>query len=662
VGPTLLPTDAIRDYLRQLLDEGVQHPADSALRYGRGAATGAGSLLDLLSTWGRPMQGGSHIEDFLKENLPGLGESHMEGLGSVLGLPVGTTLTALAKGAPLLAALGAIKKVEGAGSVASDVTRAKRVVGTTGQYVGAPPGVDSPSAFRAVIDRYLKAIERGIPGRKFYEESSADVIARTGGDTQLADSVVGNLAVTSRKQSVGGNTAIGVRGHTQMMTGQPVQGVGLPGNAEDLAAQYAGGTGYLGHKREPFAEQLSVKWAPERVGRGVNDMHEAEIMGFPPDATLSATNHAFMDEVRDRAIKIANARKIGGFDDWGTGTAQAAAWTGNKIRRGEVKAGDAAKTYAYYLPRAEANATYETLPGLGIGHLPGSATAPFAEKQAFHDDPRGNWTNEHGRDLLYTKAGLLPGPDVAGVGRFGQEVNPATVARPVVAMDVGGADVASYSKDALNAVEAFRAYNDAQNAGAWHKIVGSKAPQYDIAGLEVPGMSEEVMKTLAPLIEQKGYGVASAPHGMSVMSFGDAPKGAAFAKDVRGFTKSQGLEKPEMGKMAPGRLAADYESLWQHPEGSGSVTRAMLENLEKSPEVAARLDDPAIRAAVGAKNERDLAFSQWGAPRDDVHLARKIFSEEGFEGLKKALAAGALLPAAVIAAFGLSSQEQTPQQ
>jgi hypothetical protein len=225
---------------------------------------------------------------------------------------------------------------------------------------------------------------------------------------------------------------------------------------------------------------------------------------------------------------------------------------------------------------------------------------------------------------------------------------------------VGGLEISPYSKDALDAVEAMRAYFDVQNAGAWHKGMSNAAqPAYNIAAVQFPGLSEDLMKKLAPVFEAKGFDIASGPKGVSVINFkGPEGGGEAFAKDVRSTLKKQFPEagKPEFGSLQSGYV--DYGDLWKQPQGSGEVTRSMLGFLDKSPLVAARLDDPAVRKVVGEKNVRDAAFPQWGAPRDDVTLARKIFSEEGVDGIRKALAAGALLPATAFLFLGGQPQDE----
>ena len=553
----------------------------------------------------------------------------------------------------------------------AEVGRVNRRIGTTGQYVGAPPGVNSPQALGAMVTNYAKGMEEGLPGRNFYTDSSKDIWARTGHDPVQADMLSQNLALLSRANNVGGNTSMSAKGHIQAMTGDPVATGRFPSSdSPPLQEMYdTGAAEYGGHKREPFATQLGVEWAPERVGRGVNDMHEAELMGYPSGVVGGATQHAFMDEVRARAIERANKAALGGFTDWGTGNAQAAAWTGNKIRRGDLQPGDVARSYADFLPLHEANATYEAVSSPTIGHLKELLTAPLEERQAYTRDPRGSWdTSPSGRDIGYTAAGMLPGETVPTTGRFGGDVSPASVARPVVGTQMQAARVlpdgtnvpkqrvmTPGSVKGMNAVEAARAYFDAQEAGAWHKVMpAANASQYSAVGLDFGRpFSTADMKAIAPLFEAKGYYLASAPNGITVLANDGTPMGQAFASDVRQIMKSnKGAftgAKTEFGRGESGYI--DYGQAAQSGK-PGAITNEMLKHVLTAPEVAAKLEgSPQYRSTVQARNARDVdaAAKGYGVSRVDYMRARDIFAKDGWAGLKKAAAAGTV-PAVLLSA------------
>jgi len=534
----------------------------------------------------------------------------------------------------------------------AEVTRANRRSNTSGQYVGAPPGVDSPQKLGAMVNDYVKGMTEGLPGRSFYTESSKDIFARTGQDMTESDLLAQNIAILSRANNVGGNTSMSAKAHIQASTGDPIRTGRFPSkDSPPLQEMYDARTAeYLGHKRDPFATQLGVEYAPERIGRGVNDMHEAELMGYPSGKVGGATQHAFMDEVRARAIAKANEMKLGGFSDWNTGNAQAAAWTGNKIRRGDLSPGDAAKSYATYFPLHEANATYEAVSSPVTGHLQGLLDAPFDARLKYTNDPLGTWnTSASGRDIGYTAAGMLPGQTAETVGRFKNSANPAFVARPVIGTETaadGQRLMTPGSSRAMTAVEAARAYFDVQEAGAWHKLMPAKsADNYSGASINFGRpFSQSDMEKVAPLFEKKGYYLASAPDGITVMANDGTPAGKLFADDVRSILKGN-KETFKDAKVDFGALKSNYIDYGDAYKSGvpGSVTNELMRHLEAAPKTAAMLEGNQLyRNTVLRRNERDAqaAKSGFGVSRADVMKAREIFAKYGWQGLKDAAKAG----------------------
>lgn len=588
------------------------------------------------------------------------------------GLPiVGGALKALGAGPKLAAGaesymgrMGMMPGVveRGTGAKASnareaEVGRVNRRIATTGQYVGAPPGVDSPQSLGAMVNNYLRGMEEGLPGRNFYTDSSKDIFSRTGNNITQSDLLAQNIATLSRANNVAGNTSMSAKAHIQAATGDPIRTGRFPSkDSPPLQTMYdAGQAEYLGHKRDPFATQLGVEYAPERVGRGVNDMHEAELMGYPSGKVGGATQHDFMDEVRARAIARANATQLGGFSDWNTGNAQAAAWTGNKIRRGDLSAGDAAKSYADYFPLHEANATYEAVSSPVTGHLQGLLDAPFAERLKFTQDPRGSWnTSAAGRDIGYTEAGMLPGETVETVGRFKDSANPAMVARPIVGTETsatGARVMTPGSQKSMTAVEAARAYFDAQEAGAWHKLMPAKdANAYTGSSIKFDrAFTQSDMEKIAPLFEQKGYYLASAPNGITVMANDATKTGKDFANEIKSIIKNNKNEFSNANATF-GTIESNYIDYGGAYRGGipGSVTKEMLKYLDTAPKTASMLENSqAYKNTVLARNARDAeaAKAGYGVSRTDIERARKIFSEQGWEGLRRAAAAGTV-PAA----------------
>lgn len=564
---------------------------------------------------------------------------------------------------------GITERAPRAASSAEDVALSKIRVGTTGQYVGLPEGIDTPAKYRGLVKRYANAMLEGLQGRNWYDDVSKMIWRRSGENVRIADMMSDNYAVLSQSNKVGGNASMSIREHVKGMTGDPLGYGRFPAQQSELEQIYRKGSGgYKGHKREPFAEQMAVEWAPERVGRGVNDMHEMELMGYS-NFTGSATRHAAMDRVRADAIEYANRVKLGGFDDWNTGNAQAAAWTANKIRRGDINPKDAAKHYGDYVDEFLANATHEATPGAVTGHLKGIVDAPFAVRQRFFNDPRSSWTNPRtGGDILYEEQGLMPAPTASTVGRYKDEVNPAFVARPAIATDVNTGELFPGTKNAINATEAFRAYADVQGAGAAHAF--GRAPKAEMrsgAWLPMSETTPESVMKIASEFEPKKYFTASNPQGITIMPTWENPlRGKELTADVGSILKGPNLRpmglKPQWGNLWSTYI--DYEPQWAL--GKGAVTKQMLEEVSKSPTAMAAMESSTkLPSYLLARNARDVeaAASGMGVAREDVLRAREIFANapagQRFEALRKAAEQG-IVPGVMLGGVSLGSMTQQP--
>lgn len=546
------------------------------------------------------------------------------------------------------------------------VGRSKTVVGTTGKSVGAPPGV-TPADEQAIIDRYKANMMTGVEGRTWYEDQSKDLIARSGGDIPMADELASNLGIVSARNSVGGNATGSAKAAVQNATGTPISGIGL-GKDKKLEDLFAGNEAYSGPKTDPFKDQLAIAYAPERQGRGVNDMHEAEAMGFAKGQSLSPQNHAWMDDIRDRAIAQANAEKLGGFSDWNTGNAQASNWVGKRINEGVVKPEDAGKIYAdYWKKDPEAFATFEGQTGNapGLNHLPESLNKSNDELEAALG---GAWRNAYGGDILHTRAGFYPNPTQPAWGRYQGQSVPAEASTPFLAREKGGGDIIEPQQEALRTIEAVRAPFSAQNAGAVHWITDSKAPERTGAMISLPPeqRTSDMMKLLGDKFEGMGYDVASNPEGMTVAQFpgneAAPPLGTTMAKAIAQALQEQGITGASARYGKAGSQYVDYSDLWGAP-GKSPVTNAMLDQLDKTPLTRDALEHQDVRDAVGALNPRDQTLSEsgWGPLNEKLMHLRDVFAKEGWAGVRREAAAGTV-PAAMLMDPSIRAQITMQQQ
>lgn len=555
--------------------------------------------------------------------------------------------------------------------IGAGVGKSKRRVGTTGRYVGAPAGVNSPQALARMRQNYIDTVERGVDGADWYDDSSAwiqQVVPEGMIPQHLADA----LSVTSSGTGVDPNLGFVIKAANQNAAGMPVSTGRFPSSQSPQVEQaLRGQEDLLGPKREPFAANLSVGWDPNIQSRSVHDIWDGRAFGYtdkngkPWSAGFSPQQHAFMDEEMDVIIPRLNERAIGGRTDWAPHNAQAAAWTGQKIAAGSIAPEDAAKHFGSFSPKYVASATHEQAPAAGIGHMEGLLDLPYEERLAYQMDPRSSWVNDRGQDRIYSSLGMLTEPSNRMVGAYtpsggALEINPGEVARPLVQMeDAGGKMISPRDRQLLDIGESSRAFIDAQNAGAWHKVVpGAKAGQQDSLFVSLDQNPDpETMAALSDLATRNGMFAVDTGQGISLINdpfseIGAKRTGASLGKELKKGPLASELRELvgdapiERAKIDTGYL--DYEDAWRAGPGSGQATERFLGMLDQNEAVMRRLE-PVLREKAAANMARDADMGALFQPREDIQNARKILAEQGIEGLRKALRSGAVLPAAASA-------------
>jgi hypothetical protein len=559
------------------------------------------------------------------------------------------------------------------------VGRSKERVGTTGKYVGGPSQVTSPKALKKMRKEYIDSIVTGVEGADWYDDSSK-WIQNVSGDLTTKGGVADTIAISSQGTGVDSNLGFAVKGINQRATGEPVKTGRFPGNQSPLIEQSLNNQSLpLGPKRQPFADNLTTEWNPERAVNGVHDIWQGRAFGYthpngkPWDAGFSPQQHAFMDNEMAVAVDFLNENKVGGRTDWSPKNAQAAAWTGIQIKSGVLDPADAAMHYGSFSPKYIANATSEQAPGANTGQLEGLLDLPYAERERFQN--AAPWTNSSGQDQIYTSGGLLTEPSNPMVGAYTPtggvlEINPGEVARPLVQSTDGVVNASG--RAALDIGESSRAYIDTQNAGAWNKVIpDSQTSVGERTSLIIPmstNPTPEQMSRASEIASNNGFFAVDTGDSINFINaqakkgeVGFERTGASLGKELKGDLGVQ--LKAEFG--TPGKRTKidsgfiTYEEAWQAGSGSGKATAQFLEKLGENEAFAGNIED-SLRAKAAANLKRDAQFSQeYALPvREDIQTARKIFSEQGRAGLVKALKRGAILPASVLAVMSPEFLEQ----
>jgi hypothetical protein len=592
-----------------------------------------------------------------------------------------------------------------------------RRVGQADQYVGAPRGVESPKQLRELRENYDQLVERGVEGGDWYDRAQASVVEAAGYNPERQRLFAQEAGLWSAQANPDTNLGFLLQGHNAYERGLPLDRVRTGQQARTYRTARDAGTDIrLGPKTGEYVNKFDPTSKTSHIS--TNDIWHFRNWdyktpdGKPWSAGGTPQMHSFVDAESMLAADRANARALGGRADWDAASTQAAPWVyakGADLHKKFPKRfptlqdgiDEAAKTYNDSFPKYAAAGTYEAIPGAGTGHLEGIVGAPAELRAAYSSDPRSSWTllseqerawrdllPEHlrvadNRDVLYDAAGMYPVRSKNATGFFRPspgaplETNPAFVARPLVDLtnSPAGSVMTEGSQRTMDAVEALRSYLDAQNAGAWHKTLPAGRTR-EATSMRVPmnrQLSEGEVRSLADLVEPRGFGVVDTGDGVTLLNFGEGPSsGADLAKLIKGSKETPGLGSqiedvlPDAtGPLDRVRVNSGYVMqdegfnplLRAENAGTGRATAA-LERYLTDPAVPALLDkldaDPRLRQAALDRFTRDADYAQQlgTATREDIQRARQIIAERGLKGLFEAARQGAVLPVLAIGILG----------
>jgi len=589
-----------------------------------------------------------------------------------------------------------------------------------GKYVGGPRMVKSKRGLtnlRNRFDAYVAADPRGGDWYDRYRNSVTDV---TGGDPRDAEWMSKMEAQWSAGVSPEGELGFALKENNAALAGSPTKSARPAQHEAFKRAIDANDPNelQLGKKTGEYGRRIDPSQPHPPTATGVNDFRHArnfdytEVGGGSQRDALTDAQHRFLDYETALAVNRANHANIGGRSDWTGEQLQAAPWVRQKaeaileqrpaILEKYRKLGlpeqdayrlayeeaftEATKTIGEHFPKHTAYATHESMVGPNTGHMPGSVNATQAEREAFAVDPRSTWANAPGgRDAIYsgrrlddTGVAMRVRPTQPMQGLYQPpggllEVNPGEVARPLVAFDSGKVkSLPQTDRDILEAGEAVRAYVDAQDAGAAHKVwAGGASGQSN--SMFVPRSGPATQEQLMAVRD------AAAPYGLGdVVDTGEGLTVTSFYPDPPKMSSKQaGLLTDALDGALPGEAVVprrvkvdsvyeDYVDAWKAGEGSGKATEQLLRKINKSPELRAAFDNnPHLAENALNRLQRDKDWSsKWGGTREDIQTARSVIAGgPGWVGRLEKLVKKGVLPAALVGAVlsnaRLSGEEQS---
>jgi len=481
--------------------------------------------------------------------------------------------------------------VEGGGRMDAPELKgpAKKRVGTTGQYVGAPRGMSTPQSLGALRKRIDMLTVEGQPGRFWYENSSDAILEATGGNLKEAEIVAALVAVYSPANRVYPNFSQAIKAYQQHISGKPIK-AGRFGRIDREAARVLNGERWQGVKTNNFYVNLMRNVDPS-LKQGVTvDMWIMRLFGYDTDSP-STQQYAFAEKEIKRI-----AKKLG----WEAQQVQAAMWVSGKARWesvwGDVKKSaikkkdlfqneetdkwewkskavekkyrkkarvkmfaiknqDVSKSKFDFSDAARRDLgqlSLESRPGDSAGIIPGIARASYIEQIEYHAAMERALTDHTGRDVLSTELGLMEIMAVNAPGVWLDQVNPSKQTSFIAPKQ--GKEVHPALRETLNEWAAFQGLLRRQEAVGWHrpfytdfaeaKVGEANGMQLDFGRTLTPEETRALSEAMLQLTGGDTFAAIAHKDGIRFLNF--AEDNVAFHRQVRAATDTVFAMRPEV--------------------------------------------------------------------------------------------------------------------
>ena len=388
----------------------------------------------------------------------------------------------------------------------------------TGQYIGGPQGLDSPTKLAALRLKLLKLAEEGESGKFWYERSTKAILDAVGGNIDEADKIIQAIAVTSPGTPVKANFDYAMQAYMAYKAGTPIVTGRFPVRMSERLEKIFAGEEWVGRKTDDFYNNLMVHIDPSRSGPVTGDLWMMRAFGFAGDMP-SQKQYEFVTKETQRL-----ASELG----WEPHQVQAAIWVVQKAKSEGKPISAASYDYSTALQESLAQISWESIPGRTSSHMLEMFDAPLEVKTAYHVDISKTFLDENGTDVIAKELGLVSPGDFEAPGYFEGLVSPGTQTEVSAPRQYKGpkyGEVDSSTVELITAYATARGILMKQDGVGWHRPFFNPAKK-DANGIEVGigrKFSEKETAKLADILKELSghseYNPIATENGVRLLNF-----------------------------------------------------------------------------------------------------------------------------------------------
>ena len=397
-------------------------------------------------------------------------------------------------------------------------------VGTTGQYVGYPEGINTPNKLYNLRNKLTNLAKEGEEGKYWYEKSGQAILDAVGGDKVEAEKLIQAIAITSTGSTpVQTNMGFALQAYSQWKAGKEILTGKYPVAMSKRLKDLFEGKDWEGRKSNSFYNNLMRVVDPSREQNVTADIWMGRILGLKnTDGTpFSGTPSLQQYNAIEREVNRV-AKKL----DWESQQAQAAMWVAAKARSANKPVSEMKFDYSDALKKNLGLVSWETKPSQTSGHFPEIFNAEMKEQVDFHFRMSKSLIDDKGNDLLSKEVGLLTPGSFDAPGIYEGVLSPGTQTQALMPMKYKGqsGEVDEATLDLIKVYAVSRGILLKQDSIGAHRVFykQGKAADRDAVSVDIGrSFTNDEIKTLDKLLTEEfgtsDFSPASTEYGVNIV-------------------------------------------------------------------------------------------------------------------------------------------------